>query len=153
MKNQTKWLIGVVVVVVFSAGAYLGTNTDLFQGKLSPVTKCNIVFENFDPSGITAKFGDSVDFKWNGPGCSRYKWTQYELCFENVSNSQEFACIGVTNSNHKTLTGADWNFISNAMKTVTSRVVYTKWYVQSLFGNAIKGEILKTEPWKFSYTK
>ena len=34
MKNQTKWLIGVVVVVVFSAGAYLGTNTDLFKGSI-----------------------------------------------------------------------------------------------------------------------
>lgn len=34
MKNQTKWLIGVVIVVVFGAGVYLGTNTDLFKGNL-----------------------------------------------------------------------------------------------------------------------
>ena len=34
MKNQTKWLIGVVVVAALGSLAYLGTSTDLFKGSL-----------------------------------------------------------------------------------------------------------------------
>lgn len=159
MKKQNKILLAVLAVVVVAGVAFYAGNSELFQGrlsKISKVSKCNIVLENFDPNpGTVAKYGDAVDFKWNGPGCSRYDWSQYELCFENVNNSQEFACIGVIpHSNHWTLSGADWRFINGEMKTLTSRTqVDTNWYVQSRFGNALKGEILTTKPWKFSYTK
>ena len=34
IKNQTKWLIGVVVVAALGSLAYLGTSTDLFKGSL-----------------------------------------------------------------------------------------------------------------------
>lgn len=156
MKKQSKILLAVLAVAVVAGVAVYAGNSGLFQGKLAKVPKCNISFENFDPNPDTvAKYGEAVDFKWNGPGCSKYDWTQYELCFQNVNNSQEFACIGVIpNSNHWTLSGADWRFINGEMKTLTSPTkVDTNWHVQSIFGNALKGEILTTKRWKFSYTK
>jgi len=156
MTNKGKVLAAVVAVVVVLAGGvglYLKGGDLMGRMGFSVVPKCEVSFGNFDPnSGTIAKYGDDVDFKWNGPGCSRYELSQYLLCFENVANSQEFACIGVKD-NHKTLSVEDWEWINGNMKTLKSKNrVETYWYVQSRFGNALKGETKTTEPWKFSYS-
>jgi len=116
---------------------------------------CNSELQNFDPNPWTVgKYGQEVEFKWNGPGCSEYEWSQYELCFKNIYNSQEFACVGVIpDSNYMTLSIDDWEFIDKAMKTYASKKVHTKWYVMSRFGDALNGEALKSEAWRFSYTR
>ncbi|PIZ76354.1 hypothetical protein COY05_01465 [Candidatus Peregrinibacteria bacterium CG_4_10_14_0_2_um_filter_38_24] len=157
MKKQNKILLAVLAVVVVAGVAFYAGNSELFQGRLSRISKapaCNVVLENFDPNpNSIGKYGDALDFKWNGPGCSSYRWTQYMLCFENVNNAQEFACLGVPDSNHKTLTTENWEFINGEMKTLNSDdKVETYWFVQSYFGNALKGEIKKTTPWKFTYS-
>ena len=175
MKKQTKIIaIAIGLVIVAGLGTY-AVNPDLFQGRFSrskisrtvktvkpvrtvntpTISDCPYEFGNFDPnSGSTAEYGDKIDFRWNGPGCSRYEWKQYLLCFENVYNSQEYRCIGVLpNSNHMTLSKNDWRLINNAMKTKTSYKVSTKWYVISRFGDAFNGEDLKTDTWKFTYGK
>jgi hypothetical protein len=155
----TKILLAVLVVLGLGATVVFATNPSLFQGKMSNsnVTRCGWIFGNYasDPSSV-AKYGDQVDFKWNGPGCSKYEFSQYLLCFENVNNKQETACVTAPDpkSNHLTLTKWDWAFINKEMKTLTSpNRVDMNWYVQSRHGNALAGAILKTQPWKFSYTK
>lgn len=117
-------------------------------------TNCTYTLENFDPNKkAIAKYGEKVDFEWNGPGCSQYEFSQYLLCFENLENLNEHACIGVPDSNHHTLTSEDWAFIDSELKTKYSKYnTATQWYVQSRFGDAISGEILQSEPWKFSYS-
>ena len=114
MKNQTKWLIGVVVVVVFSAGAYLGTNTDLFKGSIRggekgglpvvPKARCEMFKKYQDEKGYSNLIGILLKGKseyveafkekypslWfgyaNNSTCGIYKngWTQARLLLTAV---------------------------------------------------------------------
>lgn len=156
MKKSVK-VIGMIAVLLLVAGLsfYVG-NAESFQGRLTKISTCKIVFENFDPNPSTVvKYGSDIDFKWNGPGCSRYAFTQYLLCFENATNPADFACLGVyPDSNHKKLSLDDWKFIDQEMRTSRSqKSVKLNWFVQSRFGNSSNGEELKTTPWKFSYSR
>lgn len=44
-----------------------------YLGVVKSQPGCACILENFDPNP------DSIG-KWNGPGCSKYRWTQYRLC-------------------------------------------------------------------------
>ena len=119
------------------------------------VEECSNILENIDPLGAQVVFGEPVNFKWNGPGCSEYEWLQYELCFKNVANSAEYYCIGVIPaSNEKTLSREDWLSIHEAMDTknaVGGADMY--WFITSVFGDSFYGENLYTDSWPFSYSK
>lgn len=152
MKKQSKILLAALIGLIVVGVAAFAAKPGLFQGKLS---RCASKLENFDPNpNSIGKYGDELDFKWNGPGCSNYRWTQYRLCFENVNNNKEFTCIGFSDSNHRKLSIKDWELIDGSMETLTSPdKVETYWYIISDFGNALKGEQIISKPWKFTYSK
>lgn len=154
-------LLSVILVLVVGGTVIYATGAGGFlQGKIFKSTqKCNIVFENFDPGlGTVVKYGDPVDFKWNGPGCpkSGYKFQQYLICLENVDNSSAHYCWdnGPTLKNHYTLTREDWGVIHENVKNgVENGQINLEWYVMSYFGDGMEiKEQLRTKPSTFSYT-
>ena len=171
-KNSKILASGLVAVLLVGTFVFYGGG-DLFQGRFSrdgvdtdrgaDASECNMAHGNHaPPSGVVIKKWDSVRFKWNGPGCSEYDFSQYSLCFENAFPAsdalmdQEFWCIGVIpHSNDWTLSAEDWALIDGAMKTTKNDQghVGMRWYVMSKFGDSFEGETLKTEGWEVTYLK
>jgi len=162
-KKSLVAILSVILVLIIGGVAVYATGFgDYVQGKIFKAQKCDIVFENFDPNPDTVvDYGDTVDFKWNGPGCpkSGYKFKQYMLCFKNVNNEMAYHCIGeLPNtktglSNHYTLSEEDWRTLHNKTKNgMESGQIDLKWYVMSYFGTGLEiKEQLSTRAWTFSY--
>ena len=148
MKTISEKIIGLfalALMLLTSAGS-VSANEE------SEPLPCESLFENFDPNPYTAvDYGEPVEFRWNGPGCSEKKWDHYLLCFENINNPSESACFG-SPANNLTLSIEEWKSIDGQMKTVNSpKQVNTRWFILSIFGEGT--EILKTQPWEFSYIR